>query len=388
MKPMKLALVAALVLAGCGGPNPFLVEDTDETPDNVDPTDPNVSVNNQFAFDRSRNLTLNSVEYDEAANQLVINNLPFDGPAGIYTQIAGTGASPISGITRGVYESQQTATTGLVQYYAMFVRSDYLDAAAAAGRDWGDFGYAGANINRESFRLPAPDEYVYRGIYGGTRTFETRGGIELVTGNVTLLLDVKDLDPAGGIQGAIVGEVNNRLRISPSTRSGGRLPDISLRLVSFNTETGAWEDGEVTTQDPDGRVRDQGFHEGILAGPNGEELGGYLVMEGVADIQQTAYESIPWSLTTETPIIVDGIPTGLVEVVTTSGVATGLDNTSVEDLQRIVNNGGVIPSFLRAPEGEIPDGATRGRTTITELEFRTDFDAREVGVFISDVVVP
>ncbi|MGL5012445.1 MAG: hypothetical protein ACRC6I_21460, partial [Paracoccaceae bacterium] len=371
--------------AGCGGPNPFIGDDTDETPGTVDPTDPNVSVNNQFLFDRARNLTLNRVTYDATANQLVINNLPFDGPAGVYTEVS---SSVTNGVTRGVYESQQTPTTGIVKYYAMFVRGDYLEATTAAGRDWGDFGYAGANVNRDVFRFPASGEYVYRGIYGGTRTFSERGGIELVTGNIELLLDVDDLDPSGGIQGAIVGTVTGRVRIAPGSIGGGALPDISLKLVSFNTQTGVWEAGEVETSRPDGTVRDTGTHEGIMGGPNGEELGGYLVMEGVADVQRTSYESIPWTLTVTTPIIINGIDTGATTTSITSGVASGLAQTSTTILQQIVDSGGTIPTFLAADQSAIPPGAVLGATSIIPLQFTTDFNAREVGVYVSDVVVP
>lgn len=398
MKSMKLALVAMLMLAGCGGPNPFLGDDTEIPPGEVDPTDPNTSVNSQFAFDRERNLTLNRVTYDAAANQLVINNLPFDGPAGIYTQINGAAASNVSGIIRGVYESQQTATTGLVKYYAVFISSDFLEASAAAGRDWANFGYAGANINRDSFRLPAGDEYVYRGIYASTRKFSRGGGIELVSGNVELLLDVLDLDPDGNIQGLITGDVFNRQRVTalgpggPSTRTGGALPNISLQTVSFNRVTGVWEAGDVLTNSPEGNVRDQGAHSGIIGGPNGEELGGYLVMEGVADIQRTIIETVPWSLTVTTTVTIPGpIPGTTVDVTETStrtGVVSGLDRISVESLQDTVDSGGVIPGFLGADRSSVPDGAVFGPVTLQRREFRTDFNAREVGVFVADVVVP
>ncbi len=391
---LKMVLVAGLTLSGCGG-NPFLPDDaatppggTDETPGTVDPTDPNVTVGNKFAFNRQENLTLNRVTYDAAANQLVINNLPFDGPAGVYTQVAGAAASTAPNITRGLYESQQTPTTGVLKYYAMFVRSDFLEASAAAGRDWGDFGYAGANINRDSFRLPASGEYVYRGVYGGTRTFDDRGGIELITGNVTLLLDIDDLDPSGGIQGAIVGDVTNRLRIAPSTRGGGALPDISLKLASFNTATGTWEAGEVQTTGADTRVRDTGRHEGMIAGPNGQEMGGYLVMEGVADVQRTVYETVAWTLTETAPIIIGGIDTGLTTTNVTRGTVSGLEGITNTQLQAIVDGGGVLPGLLTANRSVIPAGAVIGNVTLTPLDFRTDFNAREVGVFVSDVVVP
>jgi hypothetical protein len=398
MKPMKLALVAAIVLAGCGGPNPFLGDDTELPPGEVDPTDPNVSVNNQFAFDRARNLTLNRVTYDEVANELVINNLPFDGPEGIYTQVAGAGASTNSEITRGIYESQQTSTTGLVKYYAAFVTSDYLEASAAAGVDWSGFGYAGANINRDSFRLPAGDEYVFQGIYAGTRKFSKGSGIELVVGDVELLLDVLDLDPDGNVQGLITGTVFNRQRVTnlgtngPPTRTGGRLPNISLLTVSFDRETGTWEAGDVETSRPSGDIRDSGTYNGILAGPAGEEIGGFVVMEGVADVQRTVYETVAWSLTTtETvPIIINGIDTGFVQDITTvtNGNLSGLDQTSQVALQQIVDSGGTLPSFLPVNSASIPAGAVITERLNIPLEFTTDFNAREVGVFIGDVVVP
>jgi hypothetical protein len=391
---LTTALAAALALSGCDG-NPFLEDTTvappagtDTPPETVDPTDPNVTPNNKFAFSRDENLTLNAVSYDATSNQLVINNLPFDGPAGVYTQVTGAAASGVPNITRGLYESQQTPTTGVLKYYAMFVRSDFLEASAAAGRDWGDFGYAGANINRDSFALPASGEYVYRGVYGGTRTFDDRGGIELITGNVTLLLDIDDLDPSGGIQGAIVGDVTNRLRIAPSTRSGGALPDISLKLASFNTATGTWEAGEVETTGADTRVRDTGRHEGMIAGPNGQEMGGYLVMEGVADVQRTRYEVVQWRLTETLPVIIGGVDTGLTTTNVRSGSVSGLEGISNSDLQAIVDGGGVLPSLFSANRSTIPEGAVIVNETFSTLDFRTDFNAREVGVFVSDVVTP
>jgi hypothetical protein len=270
----------------------------------------------------------------------------------------------------------------------MFIRSDYLEASAAAGRDWGDFGYAGANINRDSFSLPASGEYVYRGIYGGSRTFDDRGGIELITGNVTLLLDIDDLDPSGGIQGAIIGSVTDRLRVAPSTRSGGALPDISLKLASFNTATGTWEAGVVETIGADTRVRDTGEHEGMIAGPNGEEMGGYLVMEGVADVQRTSYEVVRWTLSETVPILVGGIDTGLTTTNVTTGTISGLEGISNADLQAIVDSGGVLPGLFEADRSRVPPGAVISDVDISIVDFRTDFNAREVGVFVTDVVTP
>lgn len=184
------------MLTACSGTQPFDFDaEFEEETEVVDPTDPNVTVDSKFAFDREAGLTMNSVtvvENTDGSNHLLINNLPFDGPEGRYDFVSALGAG-------GVYGSQQTETTGQVKHYAVFISSTHIEAAAAAGEDWVNFGYGGANINRDSFSLPNDGEYVYTGDYVGVRTFEDRAGLELVDGDVRILLDVNDFDPVGGI---------------------------------------------------------------------------------------------------------------------------------------------------------------------------------------------
>jgi len=184
-----------------------------------------------------------------------------------------------------------------MQYYAVLVRSDYLEATSAAGRNWGDFGFAGANVNRTTYAVPQTPEssYVYNGVYAATRTYDDRGGIELIRGDVTLLLDVQDLDPnfpGEGLQGTIVGSVTDRTRDTTADSLVGDLPDIELRSVSFNTVTGVWEDGSAATFNDDGTIRDTGEHSGMIAGPTGEEMGGYVIIEGAADVQTITYDVV------------------------------------------------------------------------------------------------
>ena len=188
MKPViAAALSSFVILAACDGENPFMVEVTAPTgeTETLEPGDPNTTVSNRFLFDRSRGLTMNSVAYDDngtagntADDTLIINNLPFDGTDGRYDAVSGSQFTDVNGVRREIYESRQTATTGVIKHYAVFIDGQFLEATAAAGRDWGTFGNAGANINRDSFNLPvtAETEYVYAGIYAGTRTFNERSG--------------------------------------------------------------------------------------------------------------------------------------------------------------------------------------------------------------------
>ncbi|NBT32043.1 MAG: hypothetical protein EBT13_09130 [Rhodobacteraceae bacterium] len=185
---MSRLLVAAVtgftLLAACDGTNPFMTATVpDGSTEPLEPGDPNTTVSSKFLWDPARSLTMNSVVYDEATDTLTINNLPFDGPDGKYDHVADApDGTPI-------YASRQTSTTGLLKHYALFLRSDYIEATAAGSGDWGDYGNAGANVNRSSFSLPSSGEYVYVGDYAGLRTFDEKGGIELVTGDIELILE-------------------------------------------------------------------------------------------------------------------------------------------------------------------------------------------------------
>ncbi|WP_273486059.1 hypothetical protein, partial [Lentibacter algarum] len=178
-----LAVLCLLGACSGDGTNPFqepVVED-----DNPSTT------NSKFLFNLEDKLTMNDVRYDADDNVILINNLPFDGPSQRY----------LSDRTQGgveLYKSIQTATTGQIQHFAVFMQNDDMQVAAAAGVDWIDYGYAGANVKRNTYRLPGGvGEYVYLGSYGGVRNRGDRSGTHIVTGDVRLLLDIFDFDENG-----------------------------------------------------------------------------------------------------------------------------------------------------------------------------------------------
>lgn len=386
------ALLATTTLVACDGENPFLpdevVSDSGDV-ETLDPEDPNTDSNNIFAFDRSQNLTLNAVEFDEANNELVINNLPFDGPDGRYDFFE----TLPNGTT--VYASRQTPTTGQIQHFAVFIKTDYFEAAAAAGRDWIGFGNAGANVNRSDFALPGTTgEYIYQGTYAATRTFSDRAGIEIVYGDVEILLDELDFDPSGELQGDIIGTVFNRERAGAAGAAGlGDLPNIVLAEVSFNTDEGSWADGTASTFFDDNTVRSTGTYDGLIGGPAGEEVAGYSIITGVADTQTVQYQVVRYQVTTETPVLDPLTGQPLVDPLTGDAVVTqnivttvssGLDTVEIEDLQNQINNRQDVVDFLVAPD--VPATATIISDVVLELDLFTDYDAREIGVFTGDIL--
>jgi hypothetical protein len=360
------------VLAGCGG-NPFIDESV------VEPGDPNISADNRFLWDPKNKLTMNNVEYDSENDQLIINNLPFDGPDGRYDNtltLVDEDATDSVNAPR-VYESRQTATTGLIKHYAVFVDSTFLQGTAAAGVDWLDYGNAGVNMRRTARGLPGNSEYLYVGTYTGIRSFNYRAGLELVRGEVQLLLDVLDFDrteaAGGALQGDIVGTIYNRKRVDFDGSDGRDLPSISLVEVSFDPVTASWKEGEVQTAKPqDGTIWSEGSYGGILGGPNGEEVGGFLEMEGEADIQVVAYEVVTYET----------------ESGSTATISYLSDANLVAGYRADILAGLELPSLIPAPD--LPDGATFISTASVPITISTGsaFGAREIGVFIGDQVPP
>lgn len=364
------------MLAACDGEQPFLYgEDLDLSTDPIDPTDPNTSVNNLFAFDRNAGLTMNSVEYDAENDELVINNLPFDGPDGRYDFMQTLGAGK-------AYESRQTATTGLVKHYAVFIKSEHIEAAAAAGANWRNYGYGGANINRDSFSLPDNGEYVFLGDYSGVRTFDDRTGLELVSGDVEMILDVNDFDPVAGIQGAIVGTVSNRV-ITPLD---GRAPlptgNIGLVLVEFSTADGTFKDGGVVSTLADGSAGGSGSYSGFLAGDNGTDIGAHVVMTGPAYSQNVQYEIVTYRFPVTTVV---QNPDGTLSSVVTyrTGEAAGLTATNNGAVQDFVNGGSLVP-YLGYNPVDLPDDAEITSSRTESQLYVSGINAQEIGVLVAE----
>lgn len=357
MNRFILALAVAASLSACGdGTNPF-----DEPLDENDPS----TLNNKFLFDLDEKLTMNRVDYDEVNDQLVINNLPFDGPDGIYDR-DGTQ----DGV--GIYKSRKTGTTGQIQHYAVFMKNEDMEVAAAAGVEWTDFGYGGANVKRNSFSLPGGvGEYVYLGTYGGVRTREDGGGLDIVTGDVRLLLDIRDFDENGDgtsdgvLEGAIAGVVYDRNRTDSETGivKTAQLPNISLAVVQYDPATGTFTDGEVISGFNDS-IRDEGTWGGLIAG---DTIGAHLVMEGTAEAQIVRYQVATYT----DPVSGDEV--------SIYGYTNEDDYETVFD---IVNSGQDV-GLLEADLSSVPSGVSV-TIEIEETVIETTTDAREVGVLLTE----
>ncbi len=282
-------------------------------------------------------LQVNKLDYDAEADQVVVNNLPFDGPDGVYERVAAR--TEVDGF--GVYTSLRTAETGQRQYFAVFRRTENADVAAIGTPDYQGFGFGGTATTRRngSTLVPNEGEYVYTGLYGGVRTFDEGGGLELVRGDVLLEVDIRDFDDTGAVE----GRVTNRTGYSIDGVPLRPMPTIIFATTSIDAASGTIAEGTASTT-VDGTARDSGTYEGLFVGPNGGEIAGRVTITG----EFNAYR-----------------------IIETVDVADGMGNVTQLE-QRIP-----YAQYLALQQAN--DTERLQRITITETG--EGFEAREVGVF-------
>ncbi|WP_298257022.1 hypothetical protein [uncultured Litoreibacter sp.] len=283
VKAFGILSISALVACGGGGSNPVTGGTVDTV---VDPTDPNTVTGQKIAFDESVALVANTMEFDDQGtadpsdDTLNINNIPFDTETGFYNRAA---TLPNGW---GLYESDERGQSGRLRYSAMFNRSasGNVEGGVAASPDWlGTANNAGALVrrNNSAISLPVNGIIQYTGTYGGIRELDNDvvggAGIELVTGDASVLIDFDDFD----ITGDIVGFITNRQVYDADTQALlGTLASVSL-AEAFINRTDATID-ESTAVAVDGTLN--GTWEGVFGGANGEEIAAYVILNGTTPV--------------------------------------------------------------------------------------------------------
>jgi len=315
----------------------------------------------------------NETDTDTDSNQITINNLPFDGaePTPYFLDsdielawVADAGSNQPNGAAfrnARVYRNFENPDEFLDRYFAILIRSDNMQVGSTATPEYADFGYGGALVERLTADVTMPNDgqiYNYAGVYAGQRVFSNRGGLELVQGNARLQLDLADFD----FTGAVRGNITERVRRRPDGGLGAVLPDLQL-VIEGDGSDGDFEGGTALTKftpfDGGTQDRDTGSFSGTFGGPNGEELGGFVIIEGVAEIRNVSYDVATYN---------DGRPVSSLSDAQRASIITAL------------GNGVDPPSYTIDPNS---DPAIVSVTSVTEV-FQTDFNARETGIFLTN----
>lgn len=298
-------ILSISTLIACGGPgssgsNPVTGPATEA--DNVtDTTDPNAnSVDDAFLFDTSRNLVANSFVFNPGTTPgtgtISINNLPFDGVSsqgGEYTLRPGVVLpsgevyqnSPV-GNEDQYYAVVLTSPTGSGTLVGAVATNVYLDETQS---------YGGAYASRTSRGLPAtqPQAYQYTGSYNGIRvirqneTTSPNNDIQLTTGQAQVNIDLQDFD----LTGAIRGDIINRQLFDINGNSLGTLGRVELIITDLDPSNLQTTNGTTANLNSNRTVAQTGEWTGLVAGPNGEEVAGFLLIQGALPDTDPSYET-------------------------------------------------------------------------------------------------
>lgn len=292
-----IALTAVGVLAACTSGNPIsssdevgigtcnqpLQPDTDCDPGETSTeaaTSPNV-----YGAALNSDLTVNDMTYDPLTDELVLNNLPFDGDN---TYARNAPLSAAIGSPFGAYES----VGGTSDYYAVFRRSGsgYSQVGTVGTDQYVSFGFGGAAAQRldGTGALPtANSQYLFTGEYAAVRTIidpDTGSQLQYVAGTATIEVDVEDFDDTGAVEGIIADRTffdNNGVQLTD-------LDDvdfISLATADINFDNWTIASSTATAYSrADLSSGASGSWQGLFAGPNGEEVAGIVVVSGSGPI--------------------------------------------------------------------------------------------------------
>jgi hypothetical protein len=271
------ALIAVSLVAACGG-NPF------QDDPGSDGGSPDTSVGSVYGDDlNNADLTMNSMVYDPDSNEIVVNNIPFDGATAANGQAVYAQVGTLPG-GFGRYEN----TAGRLEYYAVFRRSasGAVEGGAFATNEYVRFGIGGAAAKRAAgaIALPSSGEFTFTGEYAAVRVFDSASGVgspQYVTGTSTILVDFGDFDGVG----AILGTVENRQVLDVNGAPIGAMDDyVSLALGDIDRATGTVDGGGATGRElVGGAVVSTGDWSAVFGGANANEIAGIVVLEGTVD---------------------------------------------------------------------------------------------------------
>ncbi|MGL4320753.1 MAG: hypothetical protein ACRCS3_07810 [Paracoccaceae bacterium] len=326
MKPMKLALMAALFVAGCDG-NPFGIDrDVDGGgPPGVDGT-PDARPNRAVTRVEERveggenngNGYAEGFIYDAENDTFEVDGLAFDG-ANVYTRdnnVASLGPYE-------VYESANTfedSETGVVinQFLHRAIQGQSTNVGASGVPNtrfaivrtgaYVPYGFGGFLYERNGrVSIPSAGQAGYSGEYAGLRDFSGAGGLEYVTGDVNVAIDFEDFNDSDGLIGdGVRGEVFNRRVFALNGR------DITSEIIRAINENVAAPGAQL---DPDGPLPALIFQVGPGVMSEAGEIAGQLNSNVVTESGIEVFETGNYyAILADSPTLPAGELVGIVVV--------------------------------------------------------------------------
>ncbi|RLJ60244.1 hypothetical protein BCF46_0442 [Litoreibacter meonggei] len=297
VKALGLLSISALIACGGSGSNPLTGGAADDGVITDPGTDPSTT-DAAFLFDSGKNLVANSFIFTPGTTPgtgtISINNLPFDGVSsqgGAYT--------PRAGVTLPSGEVYQNTPSSAAEdpYFAVVLTSPNGTGAlvgAVATNVYAGSGYGGAYASRTSRGLPAtrPQAYIYNGSYNGIRVLRQavagspNNTIQLTTGNAQVNIDLQDFD-SGSIRGLVTG----RRLYDLNGNFISNMDSFELVIADLDPVTLTTIDGVTNTANSTGLRAQTGTWTGLVSGPNGEEVVGFVLLEGSISDRDPSFDT-------------------------------------------------------------------------------------------------
>lgn len=219
MKPMLHMICAAALLAGCGG-NPFLTGVVDGLPADISGTGDSAkspikrtekkdaATGNGYATDIRIEDPDTNTEGDET---FYVDGLAFDGD-NVYARggaVADLGPFQVYEGDLAVIDPDTGVEIPQDLYRAVYGKSTSGRSSFAIVRtgSYAGYGFGGFVYQRNGrVTLPTTGQATYSGDYAGLRDFTGRGGLEYVSGTMTMAVDFRDFNEGQGV----IGTVSNR----------------------------------------------------------------------------------------------------------------------------------------------------------------------------------
>ncbi|MEO0664494.1 MAG: hypothetical protein AAFY97_02050 [Pseudomonadota bacterium] len=314
------AIAFLSVLSACSGTSPFL----DGTVDPNDPNEPDADLlferppgttnpspsssitrfepdygtGVQGGDNRARDFT-----YDATADTFTVDNLAFDG-SNVYQR--GTAVAGLQTTAR-VYESDAvfpdtfpTPDTPIRQFPHRLVAAETADGsgryAIVRTSQYVNYGFGGFIYERNgSVVLPTSGQASYSGEYNGLRDFNGKGGLEYVTGDMSLAIDFEDFNDGNGVVGSVTNRRFFDLNGNDVTQDylddltdalgapQGSVPDIQWVVGPGVMDENGEIIGSVFTQAlvGGGTIEQigEGIYYAIISGDNAENVIGIITLE-------------------------------------------------------------------------------------------------------------
>jgi len=273
--------------------------DTTSLPGTVNPSATDAIVRREARSDGSSgDGYAESVSYDSATDTFSVDNLAFDGTTG-YTAVRnedGTrfGLGPFS-----VFESQATAIDGLtlvtvnqLNHRALYAIGPDGDTSIAIVRTGAyiNYGFGGFIYQRDGdVSLPTSGQALYRNSdpsvpnYAGLRDFDSRSGLEYVTGEIEVAIDFDDFNDGAAVRGNVLNRRVYNLAGDEITQdildaygSGiTAIPTLTFEIGAGVLDTNGELKGTVFGQEPSSETGD---YYAILSGTDARTITGVIVV--------------------------------------------------------------------------------------------------------------